>query len=179
MKNILFNKKHLKEYVLYGSIAGIFHALGVWYFLHESNYRTAVVLFIGSILFMFVIMVYAVKLTKRRSDYESTWGMLVSGQMAVVVGVVVSVVFSMILCFFYIPGFIKGTSVDEFLLNAPGGLNVNNRGTIELIFVTGTLENYGAGAFISGIIAYALKPNQTEDITPEIFEDQVKDLNER
>ena len=176
MTDILFNKKHLKEYAVYGSIAGIFHILTVWYFLHEPNYHTAPILFIGSIFFMFVIMVYSVKLTKRRPDYKSTWVMLISGQMAVVVGIVVSVICSFILCCFYIPGFIKGGGTDSFLRNAPSGLNVNNTGTIELIFITATFENYGAGAFISAMIAYALKPDQTKDLTPEIFEEPVKDI---
>ena len=176
MKDILFNNRHLKEYVVYGSIAGIFHALTVWYFLHESNYRTAPVLFIGSIFFLFVIMVYSLKLTKRRPDYESTWGMLISGQMAVVVGVIVSVICATILCWFYIPGFTKGGGADGFLRNAPGGLNIKNTGTLELIFITATFENYGAGAFISAMIAYALKPDQTKDITPEIFEEPFKDM---
>src|SRR5687767_8734982 len=102
MRGILFNKKHIKEYAMYGSIAGIFHFFTACYFLHDSNHRTAFILFIGSIFFMFVIMVYSLKLTKRRPDHESTWGMLISGQMAVVVGVVVSVICSIILCCFYI-----------------------------------------------------------------------------
>lgn len=163
MTNFLFNTKHLKEYAVYGTIAGAFHFLTVWYFLHESNYRTAPILFIGSIFFMFVIMVYSVRLTKQQPDHESTWGMLISGQMTVVVGIVVSVICSFILCCFYIPGFIKG-----------GG---NSAGTIELIFLTATFENYGAGAFISAIIAYAAKPDQTKDLTPEIFEEPAKPDN--
>lgn len=176
MTDILFNKKHLKEYAVYGSIAGIFHILTVWYFLHEPNNHTAPMLFIGSIFFMFVIMVYSVKLTKRGPDYKSTWGMLISGQMAVVVGVVVSVICSFILCCFYIPGFINGSDADNFLGNTPSDLDVNNTGTIELIFITATFENYGAGAFISAMIAYALKPDQTKDLTPEIFEEPVNDM---
>src|SRR5258705_4855993 len=108
MTDILFNKKHLKEYAVYGSIAGIFHTVTVWYFLHESNYHTAAILFIGSIFFMFVIMIYALKLTKRRPDYDSTWVMIIAGQMAVAIGIVVSVIGSFILCCFYIPGFIRG-----------------------------------------------------------------------
>jgi hypothetical protein len=55
MTNI-FNKKHHKEYGVYGGIAGLFHALAVWYFLRESNYLTAPILFIGSILFMMKIL---------------------------------------------------------------------------------------------------------------------------
>src|SRR5436190_12644998 len=138
MTDILFNKKHLKEYAAYGSIAGIFHILGVWYFLHESNYHTAAILFIGSIFFMFVIMIYSIKLAKRRPDDKSIWGMLISGQMAVAVGIVISVICSFILCCFYMPGFINGGGTDDLLRNAPTGLNVNNTGTIELIFITAT-----------------------------------------
>jgi hypothetical protein len=171
MANLLFNKKHLKEYVIYGSVAGISHALAVWYFLYRANYYASPILFVGSFFFMFVIMAYSLKLTKRRSDYKSTWGMLIAGQMAVFVGIAVSVICSLILCYLYIPGFINGGGVDAFLRNAPGGLNVNNTGTLEIIFITATFENYGAGAFISAMIAYALKPDQTKDQTPTIFEE--------
>lgn len=162
MTNILFNTKHLKEYAAYGTIAGLFHILTVWYFLHESNHRTAPILFIGSIFFMFVIMVYAVKLTKQRPDLESTWGMLISGQMAVFVGIAVSVICSFILCCFYIPDFISDGN--------------KNAGTIKLIFLTATFENYAAGAFISAMIAYALKPDQTKDLTPGIFDEPAKEM---
>src|SRR4030095_3580051 len=134
MTNILFNKKHLKEYAVYGSVAGISHMLTVWYFLYESNYQKAPILFIGSIIFMFVIMIYALKLTKRKPDDYSTWGMIIAGQMAVAVGIVVSVIGSLILCYFYIPGFLSSGGDDDLLRNAPGGLNVNNSGTLELIF---------------------------------------------
>lgn len=177
MTDILFNKKHLKEYAVYGSIAGIFHMLTVWYFLHDSNYHSAPILFIGSIFFMFVIMIYSIKLTRRRPNDRRVWGMLISGQMAVVVGIIVSVICSSILCCFYIPGFINGDGTDDLLINSPSGLNVNNTGTIELIFITATFENYGAGAFISSMIAYALKPNQTKDLTPKIFEEPAKPKN--
>lgn len=171
MKNILFNKKHLKEYAVYGSIAGIFHVLTVWYFLYKSNYHVSLVLFIGSIFFMFVIMIYALKLTKRRPDDYSTWGMIIAGQMAVAVGIVVSLIGSFILCYLYIPGFMNNGGADDFLRNAPGGRNANNTATLGLIFITATFENYGAGAFISFMISYALKPDQTKDQTPAIFEE--------
>jgi hypothetical protein len=34
-----------------------------------------------------------------------------------------------------------------------------------------------AGAFISAMIAYAVKPNQTEDQTPTIFEEPAQQRN--
>lgn len=150
MTYFLFNRKHFKEYVVYGSIAGVCHSLTVWYYLGNSNSGNAAILFIGSIFFMFVIMVYAITLTKRRRDQVRTWGMLISGQITVLTGVAVSVIIALILCSFY------------------------RSGSIELIFVTATFGNYGAGAFMSAMIAYALKPDQTVDRTPEIFEELVK-----
>ena len=97
--------------------------------------------------------------------------MIIAGQLAVAVGIVVSVVGSFILCCFYIPEFTHNTGADNFLHNAPSGLNVNNSGTLGLIFTTAIFENYGAGAFISAMIAYAIKPDQTKDQTPVIFEE--------
>jgi len=44
-------------------------------------------------------------------------------------------------------------------------------GTLRLIFTTGIIENYLAGAFISAKIAYAGKTNKTQDQTPAIFEE--------
>ena len=177
MTNILFNSKHLKEYASYGIIAGLSHVLSVWYFLYDSNYNTSAVLYIGSIFFMFVIFIYALKLTKRRPDHYSTWVMIIMGQVAVVVGIIVSVIGSIILCCFYLPEFVNGGSNDDFLLNAPGSLSVKNSGTLESIFLTAIFVNYAAGAFISAMIAYAGKPNQTEDQTPTIFEEPAQQKN--
>jgi len=125
---------------------------------------------------MLVIMIYALKLAKRKPDFDSTWFMIIEGQIAVAVGIVVSVIGSFILCCIYVPEFVSGGSAD-FLRYAPGGLNVHNSGTLGLIFITSTVENYGAGGFISAMIAYAIKPNQTQDQTPLIFEEPAETKN--
>jgi hypothetical protein len=149
MAYFLFDKKHLKEYAAYGAVAGICHGLTVWYFLQQSGNGSAAMLFIGSIFFMFVIMFYAIRLAKLLPDNKRTWGMLISGQIVVLTGMIISVTCSIILCSIYKPV----------------------SGYLSLIFVTATFENYGAGAFISSMVAYALKPDQTTDRTPEIFEE--------
>jgi hypothetical protein len=99
------------------------------------------------------------------------------GQVTVVIGIVVSVIGSIILCCFYVPEFVNGAGNDNLLLNAPGSVNVKNSGTLEFIFLTAIFVNYMAGAFISAMIAYAVKPNQTEDQTPTIFEEPAQQRN--
>jgi hypothetical protein len=168
MANILFNKKHLGEYASYGGIAGLLYAFSVWYFLFRSDYRTSPVLFIGSAFFMFVIMIYAFRLIRRKSENYSTWMMIIAGQMAVAVGIIVSVIVSFALCCFYIPGFVNSSGTELLLRKA---INTNDPGRLELIFMMAIIANYCAGAFISAMVAYALKPDQTRDETPAIFEE--------
>ena len=167
MANILFNKKHLIEYVIYGGIAGLLYAFTVWYFLFRSNGHAPIVLFIGSVFFTFLIMIYALRLTKRKSENYSVWMMIIAGQMAVAIGIVISVIGSFVLyCF----------NMWKFMNSGTAGLlresiNTNDSGALELIFMTAIIANYCAGAFISAMVAYALKPDQTQDETPTIFEE--------
>jgi hypothetical protein len=172
MENILFNKKHLTEYALFGSIAGLLYVFAVWLFLVAPDHQTYSVLIIGSVFFMFVIMFYALKLTRRGPENYSTWAMIIMGQVSVAVGIVVSVAGAFLLCCFYIPGFVNGGATNALLPNAARDhVKTYNSGIVQLIFATAIIENYIASAFISAMVAYAVKPNQTEDHTPTIFEE--------
>lgn len=168
MASPLFNRRHLREYAFYGILAGMLYAIPVLIYLTIASYYYSAMLFIGCILFMFVIMIYTMKLTKRRPDYKSAWMMLIAGHMAVFVGIIVSVISALILCFIYIPGFMSGDSQDAFLKHAPSALNKDNAGTIALIFTTATIGNFGASAFMSTLVSYVVKRNQTKDKAPPI-----------
>ena len=98
MRYALFNRSHFIEYIKYGSIAGVLHVLTVWYFLHKQNDQLSPVLFIGSIFFMLVILIYAVKLVNRQPEKYSTWTMIIAGQITVIIGILVSITGSILLC---------------------------------------------------------------------------------
>lgn len=171
MKNALFDRRHLKEYALYGLLAGLLYSIMAWYFLHKSTYSNSAFLYIGSILFLLVIMFYTIRLTHRRPFYKSTGLMLVAGHIAIIVGVLVSSICALILCFIYIPGFLSNESPDSFLNNAPLGFNNNNEGTLVILFLTATLANFLASSFICTVVSYVIKPNQTKDKTPGILDE--------
>ena len=171
MKDPVFDSRHLKEYALFGGIAAVLYIIPVWYFLQTATYQASGIIYIGTILFMFVILIYSIKLSRRRSDYKSVWRMIVAGHMAVLVGILISVILSILLCFVYIPGFMSGNSGDSFLKNSPTEYNIDNEGTIQIIFLTATVANFGAGAFIALLCSYVIKPNQTDDETPSVLQD--------
>lgn len=171
MANTLFDRRHLREYALYGSLAGLAYSIPVLLYLAIASYYYSAILFIGSILFMFVILIYSIKLTRRRPDYKSTWMMIIAGHIAVFVGIAISVVAVTILGFVFIPGFLSGDSQDTFLHKAPQTFNKDNEGTVMLMYVTATIANFGAGAFMSTLVSYVVKLNQTKDKAPSILQE--------
>ena len=149
MKDPVFDHRHQREYALFGAIAAILYIIPVWYFLQNATYQAAGIVYIGTILFMFVIFAYHLKLIRRQSDYKSAWRMAVAGHIVILVGIMLSVILSLLLCLIYGP----------------------NGSALQVIFLTATIGNFGTGAFISVLCSYVIKPNQTKDETPEILQD--------
>lgn len=164
MKNSLYNKKHIREYLLYGVIAALLYIIPSWIFFALSRYEDLWLVFFGSILFMFVIMQYVWKLSKRRPEYKSSWMMIIAAHFAIFVGVIFSVLLTVLLCFAYIPGFLSGDS-PSVIDNAPAGFDQNNSSTVMLLFVCATIENIGVASFIAVLTPYVFKRNQTKDKT--------------
>ena len=162
-ERILINKRHLAEYIFYGGLAALVFMVPAWYFLSSADYNNAWIVYLGCIMFMFVIMFYAFQLSRRRPDYKSTMMMTTAAHIAIAVGVVLSVLASLLLCFIYIPGFMTGHSPDTYLSDAPSYTNHNNFGTLFQIFFPATLVNFGAASFIAILGPYVFKINQTQD----------------
>lgn len=174
MANILFDGKHRREYAIWGALAGLAYAIPVLIYLSIASYYYSAMLFIGCILFMFVVLLYSLKLTKRRPEYKSTWTMILAGHMVVLTGIVVSVLLSFLLCLVYIPGFMSGQSDNSFLAGSPEAVNNRNMSTIMLIAMTAILVNFGVGGVINIIVSYAAKLNQTKDKSPTILKEPAK-----
>ena len=176
MKNSLYNRKHIREYIIYGLLAALAYMIPTWIFFAHMDYEKLWTVFSGSILFMFIIMLYSIRLSRRRPDYKSTWMMIVAAHFAILVGIVLSVLLTLLACFIYIPGFLSGESTNV-LENASGSLNANNRILVTLLFTCATVENFGAAGFMAILGPYVFKRNQTKDkfalLEPEI------DLNKK
>jgi hypothetical protein len=174
MANILFDRRHLKEYALWGTVAGLAYAIPVLIYLAVASYYYSATIFIGCMLFMFTVLAYSMKLTRRQPEYKSTWSMIIAGNMVVLAGIIVSVLLSVILCFVFIPGFMSGDSDSSFIRRAPSAMNIHNTSTLMLIAMTATLVNFGVGGVINIVVAYAVKENQTKDNTPTILQEAPK-----
>ena len=175
MRNILYNRQHIREYLLYGLISAITFIVPVWIFFLYLDYNQTGLIFLGSIFFMFVIMWYVIKLSRRRPEYKSSWMMIVAAHFAVLAGIVFSVLLCVLLCFIYIPGFMSGNS-PNMLDDAPAGLNNQNWSLLSVLFLCATVENFGAGGFIAILGPYVFKKNQMKDKTA-VLDPEVRQKN--
>jgi hypothetical protein len=162
MKNSLYDIRHWKEYIGYGLISGLLYIIPSWIFLSLADYNEIYIIFFGSIFFMFVILFYVFRLSRRRTEYKSAWMMIIAAHFAILVGIIVAVVMTFILCYIYIPGFLS-TDTTQLIKDTPGAQSAGDSDTVILLFVCATIENFGAAGFIATLGPYVFKLNQTKD----------------
>lgn len=168
MKHFLFDGYHRRGYFLFGLIAAILYAIPVWVFLGKRNFELSWVVWLGTILFMFAILLYTIVISKHKPEYKSTWFMIVASMITVLAGILIATILTFILCSFFIPAFLTGHSPSSFLQHSPQGLNDKNIGTISTVFFPAIFGNFGVGGFVAVMGPYIFKKNQTEDETRTI-----------
>jgi hypothetical protein len=161
MNHPLFDSRHLKEYLLYGLLAALVYIIPCWLFFAKNDYNNSWYLYVGCVLFMAVVLIYNMQLTKRRSDGYSALKMLMAGHTAAIVGIVFACIAVFIFSVIYMPQHLS-SSDSRWLNDAPVGVN-NDRLDLLTVFAITIIGNFAASAFISIMCSYAMKYNQTKD----------------
>jgi hypothetical protein len=164
MINPLIDKRHLMEYLFYGIMAGIAFIIPVIIFLTHNDYENFYYLFIGSALFMFVILFYCIRLSSRSYDKKRAVSMMIAGHAATFAGVYFSCMFTVISFLFFNPALFSPMHPDKVVENSTPWMQPDK--PVELLFIilsVATIANFSVGSFISIVTAYASKVNQTKD----------------
>jgi len=164
MKNPLINRQHITDYLLYGAIAAILYLVFLALHLRESDYESAYLVYIGNAAFGCAIFFYNMKLIKRPYDNQRAMTMLVSAHLASLVGTILSVVFGALLIYFFQPGAFSSNAPNELITNAPSQTQLERpSGWLFMICINALLINFAVGSFVSIMVSYAGKRNQTKD----------------
>lgn len=164
MKTPTFNKKHLTEYLFFGAMAALLYLIPLFFYLTNNRYENSYYLYIGNALFFLVIFYYNMRLLYRPYDKSRAVSMLMSGHLATICGVIISVLVATLLMVAFQPGLFTAKSSDAILNNAPANAEViRPSGWLFMIYVNAIICNFGAGALISIMVSYAGKRNQTKD----------------
>lgn len=164
MKNPVFNRQHLREYVSYGFLAALLFAIPVVLFLARHNYEDFYFVYIGICLFMFAIFFYALRLVNRPYDRKRAVSMLIAGHLATLCGVAFAAIMVIAVFFFFYPAVFSITPTESLLRDAPTAVQPEHAsGLLFMVMLLTLFGNTAVGAFVSVITAYVGKKNQTRD----------------
>jgi hypothetical protein len=169
MENPVLNRRHVREYFLYGILAAVAYLIPTIYLLVENKYQNLYLLFIGNALFMAVIFYYNFHLVGHPYDGKRAVSMLMAGHLATLVGTIISVVVVTILMFIFFPDLFSAHPANEVLAQS----NTEARtpypsGFLFMVLLDVILGNASVGSFASILTSYVNKRNQTRDKPADI-----------
>ncbi len=158
------DKRHVRDYFLYGIIAAILYLLPTLYLLFANKYQNLYLLFIGNALFMATIYYYNYHLTMHPYEGKRAVSMLAAGHLATVVGTILSVVIVIITMFIFFPHMFSAHPAVQVLAHANSEATTQYpSGFLFMILLDAILGNATAGSFVSILASFANKKNQMRD----------------
>lgn len=165
----VLNRRHVREYILYGIIAAIAYLIPTAYLLFVNKYQNLYLLFVGNALFMGVIFYYNFYLARRPYDGERAVSMLMAGTLGTVVGTILSAVVVTILMFVLFPDLFSLHPVNQVLAQSNSEAKTPYpSGFLFMVLLDVILGNASVGLFASILTSYVNKKNQTGDKPAEI-----------
>ena len=167
--NPLIDTRHLKEYILFGLLAAVVYCVLLFFHLSSGDYESSYLLYIGNVLFGAVIFIYNMQLIKRPYDEQRATTMLIAAHVTTAIGTVLSVIFCAILMGIFHPEVFSANPTDAGLDNAPANTQLKAPGGwLFMVCVNALLINFSVGSFLSIMVSYAGKRNQTKDKPTEL-----------
>ena len=171
MKNTLYNRAHIFEYLLYGSLAALGYVIFVVIFLLNRRYENSYLLYFGNVAFVTVIGIHAFLQINRPHEGKSAVRMLISSHLAALTGVVLAVGLSLV-SMVAVFGDLGSTRAPNELVANTNAWNQISRpsGMLPMILIYATVCNFAVSSFITVLVSYVCKKNQTKDKPAELDE---------
>jgi Na+/proline symporter len=156
-----------KPYLFYGLLGAVVYSVPVAIFLSSPEYSQTWLLYLGNLLFLFVIVTFMFRFNRKRSENASTLAMLTAGHITTVMGIVAAVILAFLLLVILVPGYLSSGTTDKVLTGEPANTVYDKtRGMSFMVFATAIIGNLSAGSFVSIVFPFALKADQTRERVP-------------
>src|ERR1700754_1619424 len=116
-----------KPYLIYGLLGAVVYCIPVTVFLSNPAFSQGWLLYLGNLLFHFVIVAFLFGFNKKRSENASTLAMLTAGHITTLMGLVISCVLAFLLLVIMVP--------------AEPVVNESTRGLNFMVFATAVIGN--------------------------------------
>lgn len=161
----MFKKEYLSNYVKYGTISAVLYCIPLVMFVTGANYHKTWLLFLGNFLFLIGILAYLLSFSKVKNENASTQTMTTAGHLTTVFGIILSCIVAVMAVLFFSPA-----NTGDVMSAAPAQTGDGaTHGLVFFVFMSAIIGNFCGGSFISIIIPYTAKRNQTKDKKSEVL----------
>jgi hypothetical protein len=160
----MFRKINVYRTISSGFIAALAFSIPVYFFIRDDKYSDSWLLYAGSFLFMIVIGVHTIRVNNRRRENESTLALAFLSHVTTITGILISVLFSFILLFLLVPGYLDAGNADRLLKGEPvNTIKDKTDGLSFEVFFAATVINFSVGSFTGIIFPFYSKRDQASD----------------
>jgi predicted ABC-type exoprotein transport system permease subunit len=166
----MFKKEYILSYIKWGIISAIAFCIPMIIFVNSGDYQNTWLLFLGNGLFLVAIAAYMLSFNKMKGGDASTQTQMAAGHIATIAGIIISCIVAAIAIAVFIPDVFSPGLADNALENAPAQTGTGKtHGLIFFVFMNATIGNLCGGSFVSLILPYTAKRDQTKDRKSEVL----------
>lgn len=163
----MFRNLKILPLVKYGVIAALLFCIPMIIFIFDSTYSKTWLLYLGNFLFMLSIAGYMVYFSQRKDENASTSSHLITGHTVTVIGVILSLIVSLIALSVLVPGIFQSGTHNQVLEEAPSqDMGRKTNGLVFMVLMNAVIGNVITGSFVSIILSYYQKKDQTKEGIP-------------
>ncbi len=164
MATNLFSKINWKSTIIASSIAAILFSICAGVYISKADYVDSWILYLGSVLFFFSTAYFITVTSRQRGWNESTISLVFAAQVATMLGILISVVLSLLLLLIMTPHFILPGTAEKELINAPASqFKGATDGLVFKVLFAATVANFCGGSIAGVTIPFYSKRNQMKD----------------
>ena len=156
---MLIKKRNISFYLSYAIIAAILYAIPTLFFIRDTQYSQAWLLYLGNAFFLAAMVVAVIALNKRYGGNATTRSLIVGGHVITIIGVVIACIIALILLMIYEPELFQSRNTGVVLEGKPA----NSGNLFFIIIISALVVNFAAGSFASFMFPYTVKRNQTTE----------------
>lgn len=147
-----------------GFIAALLFIIPVFFCLKDPSYGSTWLIYLGSFLFLIVIVCHTLFFNKVRGENANTVTMVFASHMVTLIGVLFSCLFAFLLLSVMIPGYLSAGPAEKATHNTPANeIFDKTNGLSFRIFMGASIINFAVGSFAGIIFPFSAKRNQKKD----------------
>ncbi len=153
----MFKTTFLRTYLIFGLLAGLIYCIPVYFFIQRANYTQTWLLYLGNFLFMVIIIVFLIFISRLKNENSGTLSLIVTGEKEVILGTIIASILAFVLLAILIRGLFGNGIPGKVLSDRPVSIiHDRTHGLDFMVLTNAVIGNFVTGSFISVILPASL-----------------------